>query len=302
MGILNQLLSLQKFISMYKSKISSLITPILTPFSSDGRIAENFVSPFVQFLTLYTAGFFICGSFGSGVMMEIPEHQRMLELVVAANTGIQKQVITHIGTTSTHSTIELPYYYPHSDAAILTHFKAFLESTNLPVYLYDYPAYTNRKVDLDLFEKLIALAVCGVKDTSGSLDVLKKRIAHIPFSQCDYLIGTEALLVPAYKMGIRGCISGLSNAFPEIVAAFLQILNENALDEISHWQTVINAVRQFIKQYSKMEAIYAILAMRGVSCGNAGAPFGTLDRKSQGTLQEELIKMNLLERNKEKWM
>lgn len=295
---------------MSKNTIAGLITPILTPFTNDNKLAESLVNPFLQFLSPHINGYFVCGSFGSGMMMETPERKRILELVCASNATKEKMIIVHVGTTSTASTVELaahaqeqgaqaiaavvPYYYPHTDSAILAHFKTLLKATDLPVYLYDYPAYTNRKVGLELFEKLIALGVRGVKDTTGNLDAMKERLTRIPFSQCDYVIGTESLLVPAYAMGIRGCISGLSNAFPELVAGLFNALKLNDEAQILKYQDVIKEARQLMSRYAKMEAIYAILALRGIDCGKARAPFGFLDAESRESLRNALFSMNLL--------
>ena len=292
------------------NKITGLITPLLTPFTIDGDIAEELFPPFLNFLKPYTNGFFICGSFGSGMLLEAFDRKRVLEMVMRANTDPQKKIIVHVGTTSTASTIELaqhaqehgaqalaavvPFYYPHSDAEILFHFKSLLENTDLPVYLYDYPSYTNRKVELDLFENLIKVGVHGVKDTTGSLDALKERITHIPASQCDYVIGTESLFVPAYALGVRGCISGLSNAFPDMVSSLTNALEKNDVKDTQSCQEKIQLVKNLIKNYPKMAAFYAILTMRGVHCGRTLAPFGELDESDWDTLHRALSELKLL--------
>jgi len=284
--------------------LKGIITPILTPFLPNGEIAETLIPDFLKFLTPHVSGFFVCGSFGSGMMMEIPQRKTMLELVTSQNIALHKLVIAHVGTTNTASTVDLaqhaqqhgahalaavlPYYYPHTDDAIISHFKSLLDNTDLPVYLYDYPSYIHREVNLDLFEKLIELGVCGVKDTSGKLDAMQERIACIPLSQCDYLVGTEAILTAAYEIGIRGCISGLSNVFPELVSALYQALGSTLQEESLHIQTIIFFIRQLMRQYSKMEASYAILKMRGTDCGLPRAPFGTMSESELAHIKQEL--------------
>ena len=291
-------------------KITGLFTPLLTPFTNDGKIAEERFPSFIHFLKPYTRGYFVCGSFGSGMMLESSDRKKVLELVIRANDDPQKTIIAHVGTTSTVSTIELanhaqeagaqilaalvPYYYPHTDTEILFHFKSLLESTDLPVYLYDYPSYANRKIDLDLFEKLISLGVQGVKDTTGSLDALQERIQHIPVSQCDYILGTESLLAPAYKLGVRGCISGLSNVFPEMVATLFPALEKDDNENVEHCYERINPVKALIKKHPKMAAFYAIMEMRGISCGRTLPPFGELTPSDRDSLHKALSEMNLI--------
>ncbi len=292
------------------NRIIGLITPLLTPFANDGKVAEELFPPLLRFSKQYTSGYFVCGSFGSGMMMELSERKKALELIIQANDDPQKLIIAHVGTTSTVSTIELanhaqehgaqmlaalvPYYYPHTDAEILFHFRSLLESTDLPVYLYDYPSYANRKIDLDLFERLIALGVQGVKDTTGSLDALRERIQHIPASQCDYVVGTESLFVPAYELGVRGCISGLSNAFPEIVAALVHSLEKGNNEDIELYQNKIKSVKALIKNYPKMAAFYAILAMHGIPCGRTRGPFGELSQSDYNSIHKVLSEMSFL--------
>lgn len=290
--------------------IKGIVTPVLTPFLPNGDIAESLLPSFLKFLTPYVNGFFVCGSFGSGMMMEIPQRKQMLELVSFQNTELHRLVIAHVGTTSTASTIDLaqhaqqhgahalaavlPYYYPHTNNAILYHFRSLLESTDLPVYLYDYPSYIHHEVSLELFEKLIELGVCGVKDTSGKLDAMQKRMQSIPPTRCDYLVGTEAILVPAHEIGIRGCISGLSNVFPELVNALFKALESDFQEEILHIQTIIFFIRQLMRQYSKMEASYAILQMRGVNCGIPRTPFGAMNESDLAHIKQELISKQII--------
>ena len=151
-----------------------------------------------------------------------------------------------------------------------------LESTDLPVYLYDYPSYIHHEVSLELFEKLIELGVCGVKDTSGKLDAMQKRMQSIPPTRCDYLVGTEAILVPAHEIGIRGCISGLSNVFPELVNALFKALESDFQEEILHSQTITFFIRQLLRQYSKMEPSHPSLQLRGGNWGLPSTPFGAM--------------------------
>lgn len=290
--------------------IKGIVTPLLTPFLPNGDIAESLLPSFLNFLAPHVNGFFVCGSFGSGMMMEIPQRKRILELVSAQNVELHRLVIAHVGTTSTVSTIDLaqhaqqhgahalaavlPYYYPHTENAILNHFRSLLENTDLPVYLYDYPSYIHRDISLELFEQLVELGVCGVKDTSGKLDAMQERMQSISPTGCDYLVGTEAILVPAYEIGIRGCISGLSNVLPELVSALFEALEAGLQEEVLHIQTVIFFVRQLMRRYSKMEASYAILKMRGVDCGLPRAPFGAMRESDLAHIKQELIAKQII--------
>jgi len=291
-------------------RLQGIISPILTPFDENGEIKANSIPKIVDSQAPHVRGFFVCGSFSSGMMMKIEERKRVLELVTAANQKHNKTLIAHIGTTSTKSCLELtrhaqqtgahavaalvPYYYPHNDQAILHHFGAIVDATDLPVYFYDYPEYTGRKVDVTLLQKMADLGVVGVKDTTGGIQTMRARLPVLPLQSFDYMIGSESLLAAAFRLGVRACISGLSNVFPEIVTALYQALIEQDQQEIQILEAQITRIRQLLRIGPKMEATYAALVMRGVDCGKPRLPFANLDEEIFQKLRQGLADLDVL--------
>ena len=287
-----------------------IITPMLTPFDQQGEIKKDSIQSIVDFQAPHVSGFFVCGSFSSGMMMEIDERKQVLELITDANQKHNKILISHVGTTSTKATLELtkhaqqvgvqavaalvPYYYPHSDDAILRHFEQLVKSTSLPVYFYDYPEYAGRKVDLPLLHQLVQVGVVGVKDTTGGIQTMQERIIELPVQKFDYMIGSESLLAEAFNLGVQACISGLSNAFPELAHALFLALSNHEQEESQRLQATINDVRKLMRIGPKMESIYAALHMRGVDCGLPRLPFNELPQDIYQKMQSGLSNLQLL--------
>ena len=58
-------------------KLSGIIPPLLTPFKENGEVDIDRIPPLVDFLKPYVQGFFVCGTYGSGVMMNVEERKRV---------------------------------------------------------------------------------------------------------------------------------------------------------------------------------------------------------------------------------
>lgn len=119
--------------------IKGVIVPPITPFDGRGQISIGSIERLVDFLVERGIhGLFPGGTTGEGPLLTIPERRTLAEAFVEAANG-RIPVIVHTGAINIVDTLELtrhakavgaqaaaiipPYFYRHSDEALLRHFE-----------------------------------------------------------------------------------------------------------------------------------------------------------------------------------
>jgi N-acetylneuraminate lyase/4-hydroxy-tetrahydrodipicolinate synthase len=195
-----------------------------------------------------------------------------------------------VGTTSTSQSIELaqhaeslgvdavaavpPYYHGHDEREVLTFFKALVRSVELPVFIYNNPKTSGFTLRPGFLEQLAGEGVQGIKDSGFSFvefsHFLLALEGHPDFT---FIIGTEALCLPGLMVGAKACISGLANAFPELVIQLYDAVMASRFEEAVALQLRVNRARQLLHIPSSTNAAcYRALAARGIDVGVPKAP------------------------------
>jgi N-acetylneuraminate lyase/4-hydroxy-tetrahydrodipicolinate synthase len=186
-------------------------------------------------------------------------------------------VIAHVGTASTHQSIELarhaekagadcvasipPYYYHHDERSVVEYFRGLVESVQLPVYVYNNPKTSGVAVTPSLLRRLAGVGVAGMKDSAFSyIDFTHFVLAMEDRPEFRLIAGTE---------GSR-CrhVSGLANAFPEIMIDLWNLFEAGNYLEAARLQLKVNKARQILHIPSSTNAaIYHVLHERGIDAG-----------------------------------
>ena len=122
----------------------------------------------------------------------------------------------------------MPYYYELTDAQVVRHFGALLDTCgDADMYAYTIPARTGNELSPQALRELGAAGLRGVKDSTKSF----KR--HLEYLECgvEVLIGTDALVRDAFAAGAAGCVSAIANVRPDLLCALRDGRGE-AQDEI----------------------------------------------------------------------
>ncbi|QOJ79183.1 dihydrodipicolinate synthase family protein [Infirmifilum lucidum] len=264
---------------MMGTKLFGIIPPLLTPFDSQGKIDFEALGQLLDFTKPYVHGYYVCGTYGQGPLMSVEERKKVVEKVIERMTS-SKYVVVHVGSTSTEVAVELakhseqvgaravasvpPFYYRHTEEAVVEFFRELVNSTDLPVYVYNNPPRVGYPVTPELAAKLKEVGVAGVKDSS--FDVLTyinyKLFAGEEF---DVIVGTEALMLPTWVLGARSFIPGMSNYLPEIVYELFKTLEEGDFEKARVLQFRINKLREELHRLgSPISIAYTVLRVRGI--------------------------------------
>jgi 4-hydroxy-tetrahydrodipicolinate synthase len=112
----------------------------------------------------------------------------------------------------------VPHFFPYQQEDVSEFYQRLGGSVRLPVLIYNLPQFAGG-VETDVAIDLICekRAVAGIKDSSGSLDILRALTAR-PDVESIRLLGNDAVLAEAITGGLcQGVISGVACVLPELI-------------------------------------------------------------------------------------
>jgi N-acetylneuraminate lyase/4-hydroxy-tetrahydrodipicolinate synthase len=221
-------------------------------------------------------------------------------------------VIAHVGTTSTAQSVELaqhaesvgadyiasvsPYYHRHDERAVVQFFDTLVRAVSLPVYVYNNPKASGVTISADFLRHLADVGVQGVKDSGFSLIELNHfmlALQDVPGFR--FIIGTEALALPAFLLGAKGSVAGLANAFPELVVELWDLFHAGQYEQAVQVQMRVTRARQLLHIPSSTNAAcYALLHARGVDAGYPKAPILPVREDKRAAMIAGFEEMGLL--------
>lgn len=293
-------------------KVEGVFTPTITPFTKDGEIFVEGIREFTGFLIEKgIKGFYINGSYGLGPVMTIKERKKSAEAFIENAKG-KVTTIVHVGSPSLDATIELakhaedigadavasvpPFYYKYKEENIKLYFEKLVSSVNIPVFAYNNPATTGNTITPMLLKELAEIGVVGVKDSSFNIVMFWEFIDTIKYVKRDFIfiIGTEALMLPAIMAGASACISGLSNVFPELNVELYNLIKKGEYRKAVEKQLTVVKARKIIHSVSTYPACYSVLKIRGIDVGYPKPPFKPITKEQVENIVSEFKKLGLL--------
>lgn len=292
-------------------KIEGVIPPLTTPFTERGEVYEEGLRKLLDFqIEKGSQGVFLCGTYGSGPLMNIKQRKKVLEIALDQING-QIAVIAHVGTANTSDAVELakhaeennvdavaavpPYYYRHDGETIVEYFRQLVDAVSIPVYVYNNPKTSSFKITPSILVRLADVGIRGLKDSGFSLVEFSHFILEMDTRDFNFIIGTEALLLPAVMFGAKGSISGLANAFPEIVVDLYNAAIKKNYDEAVKLQLKVNEARRILHiAKSTNAACYAMLYERGINVGVPKHPVLPITEEEAIKMRKAFIKIGLL--------
>ena len=259
-------------------KIKGIVTALVTPFNQDGTIDEISIKELIKFQKNKVDGLFALGSSGEGILMDLDQRKKALELIVEENNN-QVDVIAHVGSINTKDTIDLvkhavankvdyisaisPFFFKVSDKAIINHYLKIAEAANgTPFFLYNNPALAVNHISenvVKFFYENVPNFV-GIKDSSKSLDNLSsyRKLAKEKY----VFVGGDRIVNKALNLKVNGAVSTLSNVYPELFTNLYKANLNNNQEEAEYYQDIINRVLDILFEFSYFSTIKKLLNYR----------------------------------------
>jgi 4-hydroxy-tetrahydrodipicolinate synthase len=216
-----------------------VFTALVTPLRN-GSVDERALTELVERqIAAGVDGVVPCGSTGEAATLSHAEHQRVVEVAVAAARG-RVQVLAGTGSNNTVEAVQLthhakdagadgallisPYYNRPTQDGIVAHYTEIARQTSFPLVVYNIPGRTGSNVLPGTLARLAEVdQIVGVKEACGDLNQIAHVIASVPDSFA-VLAGDDWATLPMLALGGKGVISTISNVAPgevvDLVRAF----------------------------------------------------------------------------------
>lgn len=213
---------------------SGIIPPVITPLTDRDTLDQAGLERLIEHLISGgVRGLFILGTTGEAPSLGYRLRRELIERTCKLTAG---RVPVLVGITDTafvesvgvarHAAdcgaaavvLSTPYYFPAGQTELLGYVQNLLPQLPLPLVLYNMPSLTKVWFELDTLKKLTDQErIVGIKDSSGDLkyfeSLMSLRAARPDWS---IMIGPEAMLPQAMKLGGDGGVTGGGNAYPRL--------------------------------------------------------------------------------------
>ncbi|MCS7465327.1 dihydrodipicolinate synthase family protein [Stieleria sp. ICT_E10.1] len=230
--------------------ITGILTPNITPVDRDGRVDEDTLRRYVDWLIEKGVdGLYPNGSTGEFIRFTAEERRRIVEVVVDQTAG-RVPVLAGAAEANAKETIAAceaygamgvravaivaPFYYRLSDQGVYAYFREIADAVSVDVTLYNIPLFAS-PISVDTVVRLASECprVVGIKDSSGDLPNMMRMISQIRPIRDDFcfLTGWDAALVPMLVVGANGGTNATSGVVPELTRAIHRSVVAGDIDQ-----------------------------------------------------------------------
>lgn len=233
---------------------------LVTCFNEDETI--NYQATRAQVRRQVDAGnnIMCAGTNGDFTALTFEEKVRLTEEVVDEVDGRVK-VIVNAGMPATFETVKLarefdrigvdgiavitPFFIACTQDGLIRHFSTVADAVKTPIYLYDIPARTQNHIEPETARTLAGHGnIAGIKDSGGAKETLEAYLQVAKEVEgFEVYSGPDNLVLWALQNGAAGCISGLGNAMPDVLAGILNAFNAGDIAEAERQQATFATFR-----------------------------------------------------------
>ncbi len=256
-----------------------IIPPMITPLKGRDELDREGLERLVEHLLAGgVSGLFILGTTGEAPSLSYRLRRELIETVCRQVNG-RVPVLTGITDTAFVESIALaqcaaeagseavvlttPYYFPAGQTELSDYVRNIVAELPLPLMLYNMPALTKVWFEIDTLKELADLeGIVGLKDSSGDLDYFGQAVGLKKIRpDWSVLLGPEALLPEAMKLGGDGGVTGGGNAYPRLFADCYDAC-------VAKDEAQIQKTQQRIQEFQKLYEIgkYASRHIKATKC------------------------------------
>ncbi len=285
-------------------------TAVVSPFTRSGdldeaavrRLGRRQIDAGIHFLCP-------CGTTGENPTLTDAERLRTVEILVD-EAGGKVPILAGAGGYDTKDVIRIaremtrrgasgflsvtPYYNKPTQEGLYQHYRAFAESTSLPIVVYNVPGRTGVNVEVATLARLAEIPnIVGVKEASGNMSQMCEICRAVP---PDFIVlsGDDALTLPLMAVGGRGIISVTANEIPADMVQMVEAAERNdfAAARAVHARIMPLMSVNFIE--SNPQPVKAAMAAMGLLEDVYRLPMVSPKAESKETIHKVLKELGLL--------
>lgn len=288
---------------------------MVTPFTEDGKIdEEGFRSNINYLIDKGVSGLVGAGTSGESATLTHEEHRKVVEILVDEVDG-RVETIAGSGSNSTQEAIELtksaeelgadaaliitPYYNKPQQHALIKHYQAIADETDIPIVAYNVPSRTGIDMSVDTIVELAKIdGVDAVKEASGSVDKVSEIYKALSDEGLEddfnILSGEDALTLPIMALGGTGVISASANVDPKRMVLMVDsILNDDFIRAQELHYEMVNVIKALFIESNPVPAKTAMNIM-GLPSGPLRAPLTEMKEENIEILKNALKEADLI--------
>ncbi len=267
------------------------LVPNITMFDRDGKIDESRTAWHMDWMFAHGVdGLFLTGSYGAGPLMSTEERISIYRLAKKVADRYQgKILLPHVGCIDTDNAVALaraaeeigadavgavpPFYYKHTDEAVIEYYRAIIQAVKIPVYAYNNPETSRYTFNLKTVQKLQEIGLAGMKDSPLSLGFIT-QVAYMAQEaaarggkEFQLITGTSTGWLPLYYMGVRATIAGMNNWAPEIMTELVRATFAGETDRARKAYLVMMDLSAKLHFGDSTIASHMALYARGIDAG-----------------------------------
>ncbi len=286
-----------------------VLTALVTPFRNDAVDEEALSGLVERQIAAGVDGLVPCGSTGESATLSHAEHQRVVEVVVAAARE-RVPVVAGTGSNSTREAIALtqhakeagadgallisPYYNKPTQEGIVAHYEAIARATSFPLLVYNIPGRTASNIQPATLARLAEIEqIVGVKEACGDIDQMARVIARCP-DDFAVISGDDSYTLPLLTLGGRGVISVTSNVAPEEMCELVARFQSGDLDGARAVHTRLLPLFDALFRETNPIPVKAALALMGQIGEEIRLPLTRLTQPNREHLQLVLKELEIL--------
>ncbi|PAY17320.1 dihydrodipicolinate synthase family protein [Rhodopirellula sp. SM50] len=288
--------------------ITGILTPNITPVDRDGRVDEDTLRRYVDWLIEKGVdGLYPNGSTGEFIRFTAEERRRIVEVVVDQTAG-RVPVLAGAAEANAKETIAAceaygamgvravaivaPFYYRLSDQGVYAYFREIADAVSVDVTLYNIPLFAS-PISVDTVVRLASECprVVGIKDSSGDLPNMMRMISQIRPIRDDFcfLTGWDAALVPMLVVGANGGTNATSGVVPELTRAIHRSVVAGDIDQAMKLQYQLLPLFDAMISISEFpEGFRAGARSRGWDLGPGRVPISERQKEAIAEAQRQI--------------
>jgi 4-hydroxy-tetrahydrodipicolinate synthase len=289
-------------------KIEGIYTPTLVPLDARGRINEDELRRFLDWLIgKGINGLYPNGSTGEFTRFTAEERRTIVRIACeaaqgrvpvlagAAEANVRETLAaceTYAGYGARAVAIVSPFYYRLGPEALYAHFSEIGRHSVIDVTLYNIPMFAS-PIDVGTIRRLAGEfpRIVGIKDSTGDVAFMQRMIAAVRPLRPDFtfLTGWDCVLVSMIMIGADGGTNASSNVIPEVMGSLYRLAKAGRYEEAMKLQyRVLEIFDLMLTPYEFPDGFRAGAGMRGFALGHGRQPSTPQQEKERAQLGEVL--------------